>query len=276
MDPVQKALWYIESHSHDQLALDDIARQCEVSPFHLTRAFTATMGVSLMRYLRGRRLSEAARLLAGGEVDILHVALTVGYNSHEAFTRAFREHFGLTPERVREQGNVSNLQLKEAIAMNSTPLPDVAPERFEMQSPMLLVGLVERHASESPQGIPGQWQRFLPHLGHIPGQVGQTAYGAVYNFHDDSFDYMCGVEVEGSPALLDGFQALQIPKQRYAVFKHPGHVAGIRSTMSAIWSKWFPQSGYKPVNAPALERYGPEFDPATGLGGFEIWVPIGE
>ncbi len=161
--------------------------------------------------------------------------------------------------------------------MNSTSLPDVAPERFEMQPPILLAGRVERYDCRSPQGIPGQWQRFLPHLGHIPGQVGKTAYGAVYNFDcDGNFDYMCGVQIEGSPALLEGFQSLQVPKQKYAVFKHSGHVADIRSTIAAIWSKWFPQSGYKTSDAPTLERYGPEFNSATGLGGFEIWVPIGE
>ena len=66
MDPVQKALWYVESHSREPIALEDIARACRISPFHLTRAFAATMGLSLMRYVRRRRLSEAARQLAQG------------------------------------------------------------------------------------------------------------------------------------------------------------------------------------------------------------------
>ena len=66
MDPVQKALWYVESHSRESISLEDIADACKVSPFHLTRAFAATMGLSLMRYVRARRLSEAARQLASG------------------------------------------------------------------------------------------------------------------------------------------------------------------------------------------------------------------
>ncbi len=101
MDPVQKALWYVESHSRESITLDDIAGACKVSPFHLTRLFATTMGLSLMRYVRARRLCEAARLLAQGADDILAVALAVGYGSHEAFTRAFRDQFGLTPEQVR-------------------------------------------------------------------------------------------------------------------------------------------------------------------------------
>jgi AraC family transcriptional regulator len=44
--------------------------------------------------------------------------------------------------------------------------------------------------------------------------------------------------------------------------------------LAAIWSKWFPESRYESANAPTLERYGPEFNGTTGLGGFEIWIPI--
>lgn len=52
MDPVQKALWFVESHSQDPLTLEDIARVCKVSAYHLTRAFAATMGLSLSPHSR--------------------------------------------------------------------------------------------------------------------------------------------------------------------------------------------------------------------------------
>ena len=68
-----------------------------------------------MRYMRGRRLSEAARVLANGGADILTVALDFGYGSHEAFTRAFRDQFGVTPESVRAQRHLDNVNLVEAI-----------------------------------------------------------------------------------------------------------------------------------------------------------------
>jgi len=86
MDPVQKALWYVVSHSQQPLTLEAIAEVCHVSPFHLTRAFAAAFDISLIRYLRARRLSASARQLADGAPDILQVALAAGYNSHEAFT----------------------------------------------------------------------------------------------------------------------------------------------------------------------------------------------
>ena len=75
MNPVQKALWFVESHLREPIALEEIATHSGVSPYHLTRAFDAVTGHSIMRYVRARRLSEAARQLCNGAPDILTVAL---------------------------------------------------------------------------------------------------------------------------------------------------------------------------------------------------------
>src|SRR5262249_52586389 len=120
MNPVGKALWYIESHFAGEITLDEIAAVGGVSRYHMSRAFSAAMGQSVLRHIRGRRLSEAAQSLAKGAPDILAVALAAGYGSHEAFTRAFGEQFGLTPEQVRAQGNLDNLKLVEPFAMDQT------------------------------------------------------------------------------------------------------------------------------------------------------------
>jgi AraC family transcriptional regulator len=117
MNPVGKALWFIESHFASEITLDEIANIAGVSRYHMTRAFGDMTGRSIMRYVRGRRLTEAARALAGGATDILAVALDAGYGSHEAFTRAFREQFRLTPEGIRRQGHLGDLKLVEPIKM---------------------------------------------------------------------------------------------------------------------------------------------------------------
>src|SRR3954469_13430426 len=109
MNPAQKALWFIESHLADALTLDEIAGVAGVSRFHMVRAFAAATGFSVMRYVRVRRLTEAARALANGAPDILALALDADYGSHEAFTRAFRDHFGMTPEAVRRSTCLNHL-----------------------------------------------------------------------------------------------------------------------------------------------------------------------
>src|SRR4249920_3625786 len=120
MNPAQKALWFIESHLADALTLDEVAAIGGVSRFHMVRSFAAATGLSVMRYVRARRLTEAARALASGAPDILAVALDADYGSHEAFTRAFRDHFGVTPEAVRAATCLDHLKLQEPILMDST------------------------------------------------------------------------------------------------------------------------------------------------------------
>ena len=275
MNPVQKALWYVEIHSRDPLNLEQIADACHTSPYHLTRAFSAVFGRPLMRYLRQRRLSEAASQLAEGAADILTLAMEAGYASHEAFSRAFKEEFDCTPEAIRAQGHTRNLSLTEAFVMTSSPAPTLAPPRIEMLNPMLLAGIVERYDCNSPAGIPNQWQRFLPYFNSISATVSRDAYGVVYNFDSEGFfDYLTGVEISAQSSIPFGLVQLQMPAQKYAVFSHAGHVAEIRTVIAAIWSEGLAAAGLEPNQGPTLEKYGPNFNPATGLGGFEIWIAV--
>jgi AraC family transcriptional regulator len=275
MDPVNKALWFIESHFAEPVDLDVVASAAGVSRYHLTRAFHGALGQPVVRYLRRRRLTEAARSLANGAPDILSVALEAGYGSHEAFTRAFREQFGVTPETVRAQRHTHNLDLMAPIAMDKDSTVKLDPPRIVEGKAMLVAGLNVRNGCANRANIPGQWQSFAPRIGHIPGQVGRAAYGIVYNNDEEgNHDYICGVEVTDYSKLPDDLDRLRVPAQRYAVFAHAGHISGIGSTWNTIWSKALPESGHAIADAPAFERYGDEFDGRTGLGGVELWIPL--
>jgi AraC family transcriptional regulator len=275
MNPVDKALWYVETHFAGELTLDEIASVAGVSRYHVSRVFGEAIGQPITRYARGRRLTEAARALAAGASDILTVALEAGYGSHEAFTRAFREQFGLTPETVRAQRRLENLELVEAVTMNHSILAELPEPRFESRAAFLVAGLSVRYDYEScGGGIPAQWQRFTPYIGNLPGQVGGVAYGVRYNSDDSGLDYMCGVEVGEFSQLPPDLSRVRVPANRYAVFQHSGHVSEIRSTWYTIWNRWLPKSGHSLADAPDFERYGEDFDGRTGRGTVEIWVPL--
>ena len=149
MNPAGKALWYVESHFSRELTLEEIADLAGVSRHHVSRAFGAATGRSIMRYVRGRRLTEAARSLSDGAPDILAVALEAGYGSHEAFTRAFRDQFGVTPEMVRAQGHLGGIELVEPVKMDETFIANLKPSRFENGKPLLVAGLSQRYTCET-------------------------------------------------------------------------------------------------------------------------------
>jgi AraC family transcriptional regulator len=268
-----KALWYIESHIDGDLSLDAIARAAGVSRFHLSRAFAATAGLSLGTYTRARRLSEAAKNLSAGAPDILALALDSGYGSHEAFTRAFRQHFGVTPEQFRS--SPIPISLQEPLRMNPTDIPALVPPRIVAGKAMRIFGIGEECVEAGAASIPSQWSRFAPYIGNIPGQVGDLAYGVICHPGDAfGYIYICGVEVKTFPAQPADFARLEIPPQTYAVFHHAGHVSSVLGTWKAIWEHGIINAGYQAVDGPSFELYGPEFDGATGLGGFDIWVPV--
>jgi AraC family transcriptional regulator len=253
MSAVGKAIWFIETHFAGDISLDDIARSAGVSRYYLARAFS----------------------LATGAPDILSVALDTGYGSHEAFTRAFRDQFGLTPEAVRAQRRICNLDLVEPIKLDETLIEDLKPVRFENGKPLLIAGLGERYTWESSKAIPAQWQRLVPYLGTIPRQVGGTTFGVSCNGDDEgNFDYIAGTEVADFSGLPTAFSRLRLGEQKYAVFAHREHISAIRRTVCTIWTKWLPDSGHEAADAPGFERFGEAFDFPTGTGSFEIWIPI--
>lgn len=279
MSVTGKALWYIESHLDDDVRLEAVAESAGVSRFHLSRAFAQATGVSLTGYARARRLSEAAKALTHGAPDILAVALSAGYGSHEAFTRAFRQHFGLTPEQLRAEGPEAiaklTTKLQEPIPMNTSTHPTLKTPRVVSSEAMLIFGLGQPCAAAGDPGIPGLWNRFVPHIGHIQGQIGNVAYGVICNSDDSgNYDYICGVEVSSFPKEPQEFTRLRIPPQTYAVFEHPGHVSAVAGTWKAIWETGLSDAGLKAKDGPAFERYGEQFNGMTGTGGFEIWVPV--
>jgi len=278
MSAVARALWFIEHGFAGELSVGEIAAASNVSRFHLSRSFALATGQPIMAYVRARRLTVAARMLSDGAPSILAVALAVGYGSHEAFTRAFRDRFGITPEDVRLGEAVPSDHLLEPIDMNddTNTIELAAPEIIERDA-MILAGLGARYDMDKKQGITNLWQDFGPHLGNIPGQVGRVAFGLCTDFAEDggSFFYMAATEVREADGMPEGFEVRRIPARRYLAFRHRGHISTIGQTFHAIWTQYLPESGHDYEGETfSLEYYGASFNPTTGHGHVQVWVPI--
>lgn len=270
-----KALWIIERNSTKPLTLDGIAEACGVSRSHLAHAFGTATGLSVMQYVRARRLSATALALAAGAPNILSVALDAGYGSHEAFTRAFRERFQQTPERVRELRSVDGLELLAPLELRPQAEVRLAPPRIVDEQVIRVVGLAERCSFDTTITIPAQWQRFMECYGAIPHKRSHIPTGVSFGADDDGqFQYMCGAEVHRFGERTRGLTHLEIPPRPYAVFEHRGHVSTIGETYRSIWSEAMPATGRSVADAPVIERHDPSFDPRTGEGGLTLWIPL--
>lgn len=276
MNIIENAIWQVESNLRRSVTLEEIAERSGVTPAYLTRAFALANGVSLMRYARARRLTEAARILALGVPDILGLALDIGYGSHEAFTRAFREHFGVTPETVRDARSTKNLELTEPLVMDASANLELAEPKIEARGRMFLAGLIRTFPMADIGGIPALWEQFNAMEGALTNVVdGKVAYGASLSYTEErGCEYMAANAVSDLSDVPKDFQTATIPPATCAVFRQPGHITLMRPTIHAIWSKWLPASGYVAAEAPLIEFYPSTFDPVTGHGGFEVWLPV--
>lgn len=274
MPNIERALWYIEVELGSPLDLGRVARHCNISPFALARLFALSTGWSVMRYIRARRLSQAALTLRHGAPDILKVALDAGYSSHEAFTRAFCDQFGFTPRQVRGHED-ELLSLVEPLRMKEMKLITLSEPRFETRPEFLIAGKGNRFTIDKNEGIVSLWQAFAPYIGQVPFQVGSCTYGlCCHPAEDGSFEYIAGTEVSCVDDLPPAFRYFKVPRQNYAVFRHLGHISKIHQTFFTLFNHWLPGSGYELADAPEFEQYSSDFEPAHGKGYVDVWIPL--
>jgi AraC family transcriptional regulator len=271
-----QALWVIERNLDRSLTLGEVAAACDVSRYHLAHAFARSTGYSVMQYVRGRRLTLAAQALAAGAPGILNLALESGYGSHEAFSRAFRTQFGASPEMIRRKASKEDLAMVKAKRIAGSDELALTPPRFVKSEALLVVGLAEPHALASAQDIPAQWRRFMAdYYEKIPHKLPAVPLGIATNMDDEgNFEYICGAEVTKLLAAPRGLISMTVAPQAYAVFEHRQHVSAISTTYSAILNNWLPGHNWTALNRPSLERHLKTFNPQTGLGGIEIWIPV--
>lgn len=101
---IEDVMKYIREHLNEPLNREMLAAVAGFSVPHFHRVFTAHVGESAISYVRRLRLDRAGRKLRMGAVNITEVALAAGYDTHAAFSKAFKQQFGLSPREFRQLG----------------------------------------------------------------------------------------------------------------------------------------------------------------------------
>jgi AraC-like DNA-binding protein len=114
---VEAALW-IDAHSHQEIELEDAARQAGISPFHFLRSFSSVLGVTPHQYLLRSRLRRAARYLADDDKPVTDVAYDVGFNDLSNFVRTFHRAAGVSPLKFRQASRGMRKIFQERFPLN--------------------------------------------------------------------------------------------------------------------------------------------------------------
>jgi AraC family transcriptional regulator len=151
-----------------------------------------------------------------------------------------------------------------------------AAPRIERKGPITVAGIARTYAYDAPNEIPAQWQALGPQMASLGG-ADCAGYGVCTGVTGNagSYEYLAGVGVAGTKALPRGFTSQVIPGRDYAVFTHRGSATGIPETVQSIFRNELPRAGLKPDGEPGLiEVYDARFDPRTGSGEVDLWIPV--
>jgi AraC family transcriptional regulator len=288
-DPLDAVLTHIERHLFAPLSIGTLADVAGLSQFHFSRLFTARRGESVMAYVRRRRMLRAAARLGRnpGVADdieapaLIDLALDCGFESQEAFTRAFAQVFGVTPGRYKRDPIRYQAPAMEK-AMNQTPSerPNVALlDGVARKDAFVVAGLSERISKDNTQVIGALWPKLMRHV-PFEGQKGPVGYGLCYgsDMAEGSFNYMAAVEIAPGKKPPADLTLMQVPAQTYAVFRitlaagpiHPQ----MREAMEHIFSEALPNSGLKPTGGIDLEVYGERFNPEKAGSVLDFYMPV--
>ncbi|MEM6708424.1 MAG: AraC family transcriptional regulator [Pseudomonadota bacterium] len=206
--------------------------------------------------------------------DLLDLALSCGYESQAAFTRAFKSAFQQTPAAYRalaQRGDPLILDHPETLPMTQSASMNLATPRLVDAPAYRFVGVSRRYDSGDVSGIPAQWAECAA---KVPVESADATYGVCYNMTaDGAMDYLCAVQSSEATAG-DDLTVVDVPAGRYAVFRHEGHISEMAVVWQAIFRTGLSDAGLSLKPGPEFERYGSEFDPQTGTGGYEIWIPV--
>lgn len=151
-----------------------------------------------------------------------------------------------------------------------------AEPRTEQHPALRLVGAICDYAfvdGDMLRALPMQWAAFGPLIPSPPEGGEPTSFGVALATDDPGcFRYMTAYPLAAGDAAPARLSLLTVPAGTYLVFRHEGHVSTLNRTVSAACAGRRPVKGFPGF----LEYYGPGFDPETGLGDMEVWLPLAD
>ncbi|MFT4416414.1 GyrI-like domain-containing protein [Fredinandcohnia humi] len=278
---LQKAIDYMEDHLSKDLSIEEIASQANASPFHFQRTFSILTDITVGDYLRRRRLTRAAEELSRTDNKVIDVALKYGYDTPEAFTKAFRKQHGVTPSDVRK--GVGKLQSYNRLVIQVS-LKGAEPMKYSIieHDAFKVVGIRRTFSIVNEAnliGIPKLWDEVNSDgtcntlLKLMNGKIMGILGVCVDKSESKSLDYWVAVNHDGDD--VNGFETFEIPASKWAVFEVHGPMPhAMQNVWKQIFTEWFPSSGYEHAGMPEFELY-PDEKPASDPNYYsEVWIPI--
>jgi len=284
LESLNKALNYIEENLADEIDYKKAAQIAMCSEYHFARMFSFLAGITLSEYIRRRRLTLAALELKSSNIKIIDLAMKYGYNSPDAFTKAFQSLHGVNPSQARTNNYIVKsypcmifqLTIKGVSEMNY---------RIVEKDAFSIVGIMKRvpiiFNGVNPH-IAAMWQELNEEKIKLLKELSNTEpmgiISASTNFSEGRMEEKGGLDhyigVVTTEECPDIFKELKVPASTWAVFEAVGNFPEtLQNVWGRIYSEWFPSSNYELTEGPEI-LWNEKKDTTASDYRSEIWIPV--
>jgi AraC family transcriptional regulator len=284
------ALYYLEDNLEEHIDYDKLAQIACTSVYNFQRMFSFITEVPLSEYIRRRRLTLAAFELQNSSIKVIDLALKYGYQSPEAFTRAFINIHGVTPTLARNKG----VQLKAYprlsfhISIKGDVEMNYKIEQKEAFTVFGVEGIFNTENGDNLKTIPKFWydefhKGTLDKIIKATGEDWNNRYGIgpVNSICDyrrtggSTFPYMlCALKTPKS--VTDGYTEVNVPAATWAIFTTEEHTKEetsgvIQNLVKRVYTEWLPTASYEKIDGYEFEMY---YNKENGKCYCETWIRV--
>ncbi len=284
IDAMNKALKYIDEHLCDETELSELAKIAMCSEYHFKRMFTYIAQMPLSQYIRKRKLSLAAIDLKDSDLRIIDIAIKYGYQSADAFSRAFYNCHNVLPKDARKENTMIKVYPKMTFALSIKGADEMKYRLVEKEA-FKCVGLKKRvpiifngqneEIIKLAQTLTPEIIRDLKSISNIEPK---GIISASYHFSESRMDekgecdHMIGVATDSNDTK--GFESLEVDASTWAVFESIGPFPEtLQNIWGRIYSEWFISSGYEAIEGPEIVWHEHP-DITHPRYHSEIWIPV--
>lgn len=274
LDRVKPALLYIDEHLDEPLRIEDVAARFHFSPFYFHRVFTLIVGQSMAAYIRGRRLQYAALALHGRRQTLTDIAMQAGFETAQAFSRAFSRAYGMPPGAYRAAGIAPEVTPVETLLLkfNNRLQGGMYVNPKLIKKPAMRIA-----GAKGPGHLTAQvWAEFEAKSNQLTNPVSESGH-EVRLWDGEENPVYAGYDIGGADAP-EGFACVDLPAGEYASFEV--FVAQGYDSENDAMEAWLKdnEQGYRRRYLGDLpfvvEYYDERFQGEESGSIVEIWVPV--
>ncbi|APC83485.1 AraC family transcriptional regulator [Clostridium botulinum] len=256
---ISECIEFIEENIKSDLTPEVIANKCGYSVFHFSRIFNINKGITLMEYVKKRRLSLAAiDLFKGGRV--IDIALDYGFETHNGFSKAFKKEFGFSPKQyIKCMGNYFNEKLNIDFGGCIMKPVIIKKSAFKVAGYGIKTNITNSNYTKdiasfwsnyNGENLESKMYKILN-----PPKHGEVGLCVPANGESGDAVYLLGVIVDNFDNVTNEMITVEVPEATYAVFTTPpvdtsndldndDFPEAIKKTCKYIFEEWFKDSEY--------------------------------